>query len=75
MLPQPWQTSPPCATVITVFTSHCERIIAVALVAMQLLLQIVDIFAVAFASRQFVLFTFASTQTSLLLLLQVCKMY
>ena len=42
---------------------------------LQLLLQIADIFAVTFASRQFVLFDFASTRTSSLLLSQVCEMY
>ena len=31
MLSKPWQTSPPCATAITMFTSHYKRIIAVAL--------------------------------------------
>ena len=40
-----------------------------------LVLQIADIFAVTFASWKFVLFDFASTPTSLLLLSQVCKMY
>ncbi len=57
--------------------SPCLHLIAPASLwlLLQLLLQIVDIFAVTFASRWIVSFAFVSVQTSSLSLSQVCKMY
>ncbi len=63
-----------CSLLITSWSLRLLLWLA-AVSTMWLLLQIMDFFAVAFTSRWFVLFAFAQMWTSLLSLLQVCKIY
>ena len=70
----PVQPLSPCLRLIVSASLWLLLQLAV-VVAMQLLLQIADSYAVAFASQWFALFALASMQTSLLLLLQVCEIY